>query len=97
MTKNCEILQFKNKFIFFDKKLQYIYPYASMKDVQATGGPPALKIEHPALQKMEFLNFFFLLFVVPFCPAGSRSGSNRQNNQCESGSTTLPKIMLHLH
>jgi hypothetical protein len=51
----------KHFFIHFfeEKKLQFTYPLASIKNVQATGrSPQALKREHPALQNMKFLNFF---------------------------------------
>jgi hypothetical protein len=36
----------------------------SLKDVQATGNPSALKREHPALQKMKFINFILFLWVI---------------------------------
>jgi hypothetical protein len=32
--------------------------------VQATGEASALKIEHPAFQKMKFINFFLCLWVI---------------------------------
>ncbi len=52
--------------MFIDKKLQFTYPWASMKDVQATGQekPSALKREHSALQNMKFHNFFLFLWVI---------------------------------
>jgi hypothetical protein len=41
-----------------------------MMDVQATGEASALQREHPALQKMKFINLFSS-FLVHFCPPGS--------------------------
>jgi hypothetical protein len=43
MTKNCKIYLTSWKKIFFDKKFQYVYPEASVKDAQATGEASALK------------------------------------------------------
>ncbi len=38
MNKNCKNLQLKQKnLVFFGQKLQFIYPWSSIKDVQATG------------------------------------------------------------
>ncbi len=49
-------------------KLQFTYPYASIKDVQATEEPSALKRDHPALQKIKFINCFQFLWVfLPSC------------------------------
>jgi hypothetical protein len=39
--------------------LQFTYPHASIKDVQATGEAFSSKKEHPALQNIKFLNFFY--------------------------------------
>ncbi len=36
---------------FFDQKLQFTYPLASIMDIQAAGEASALQKEHPALQK----------------------------------------------
>jgi hypothetical protein len=47
----------------------------------------ALKSEHPALQKMKFINFFH------FCPLGSGYGS-RNSIESGSGSTALANIVL---
>jgi hypothetical protein len=77
---------------FFDQKLQFTYPEASRKDVQATR--EVLKREHPALQKMKCINFFLFLWVIfalldsdPVCESGSGS-----RDLIESGSTAL---LLH--
>jgi hypothetical protein len=50
---------------FVNQKLQFTYPWTSIKDVQATvqKKPSALKREHPALQNMNFLNFLFLWVI----------------------------------
>jgi hypothetical protein len=40
-------------------KITYVYPKASMKDVQVTG--EALIGEHPSLQTIHFYTFFFLM------------------------------------
>jgi hypothetical protein len=61
-------------FVFLIKIAIYLsLGYASIKDVQATGRPSALKREHPALPNMKFLNFFLFMWVI-FCPPGSGSG-----------------------
>jgi hypothetical protein len=63
--------------------LQFSYPSASIKDVQAAAKAfsPQKEREHPALQNMKFLNFFLVLWV--FCPPGSDPDNK---NQCGSGS-----------
>jgi hypothetical protein len=43
------------------KKLQFSYPYASIKDAQATGEAFSPQKEHPALQNMKILYFFLYL------------------------------------
>jgi hypothetical protein len=43
-------------------KLQFTNPWASIKDVQATGEAFALKRDHPALQNIKFL---FYILVDP--------------------------------
>jgi hypothetical protein len=59
MTKNWKKFTVGNLFTyFFDQKLQFNNPYASLKDAQATGETFNLKREHPALQTMKILNFF---------------------------------------
>jgi len=53
-------------FSFFDHKFQFTYPYVSSKDVQVTveEKPSALKKEHPALQKMKFINCFLFFWAI---------------------------------
>jgi hypothetical protein len=60
MTKNWK------KLYFFDQKLQFTYPEASIKDVQARvqEKPSALNREHRALQNMNFHHFFLFLWVI---------------------------------
>jgi hypothetical protein len=50
------------KFYFYllDKKLQFTYPYAYIKDAQATGEAFSLH----SLQNMKILYFFQLLWVI---------------------------------
>ncbi len=50
--------------------------------------PSALKGEHPELQNMKFLNFFF--FVGNFCPPGSGFGYG-STDLIDSGSNPDPK------
>ncbi len=47
-----------------------------MKDVQATGKPPALQREHPIRQNINF--FTFSSIVSQFWPSRSESGLSRQ-------------------
>jgi hypothetical protein len=44
------------------------YPYASIKNLQDTG-EAALKGEHPALQKIIFINCFLFFWAI-FAPLG---------------------------
>ncbi len=63
MTKNLRKENSVNFFFsFLDPKLQFTYPEASIKDVQATG--EALKREYPALQKMKFINCFLIFWAL---------------------------------
>ncbi len=74
MTKNFELKIF---FIhFFDQKLQFIYPLASLKDVQATGEALSSQREHPALQNMKILYFTKIAFVCLIVPAPLLSSCN---------------------
>ncbi len=64
MTKTWKKLQLKKKIIFFsDQKLQYTYPWASIKDVKATGEAFSPQ-RRTTLQTMKFLNFFLFLWVT---------------------------------
>ncbi len=71
-----EKIQQKLFFIFFYLKMQFLL----MSKLQEK--PSALKREHPALQKMKFINFF--MFWGHFCPTGSRSGHGSRD-PIESG------------
>jgi hypothetical protein len=65
MTKNPKKkLQLKIITYFFDQKLQFTYPWASVMDVQATEEASALRREHSALQNMNFRNIFLFLWVM---------------------------------
>ncbi len=50
ITKNWKKFTAEKLIIFVDQKLQFTYPKASKKDVQATEKSASLKREHPALQ-----------------------------------------------
>jgi hypothetical protein len=54
MTKNWRKITAEKIKYFFDQKLKFTYPYASVKDVQATGEAscPLKRIQHPALKNM---------------------------------------------
>jgi hypothetical protein len=84
------------KLIFYliDQKLQFTYRKASIKGVQVTGEAFSLKREHPALQKMKFINFFLCLLVIfalldpdPDYESASGYGSR---DPIESGSNPNP-------
>jgi hypothetical protein len=49
------------KTIFLKTKYRNFFPKASRRTVQEK--PSSVKIEHPALQNMKFLNLFLFLFV----------------------------------
>ncbi len=86
MTKNwiSKLQQFFS-FFFIWSKMQFTYPWASIKNVQATEEALALKREHLALQKMTFINFFHCCGF--FCPTGSGFMDPLESG---SGSITLP-------
>jgi hypothetical protein len=44
--------------------MQFTYLYASINNVQATGEGVNLQREHPALQKMKFINCCLILWVI---------------------------------
>jgi hypothetical protein len=59
------MVKIKSKFAIF------FTPYASTKDVQATGEALSpQKRDHPTLQKHE-ISSLFSIFVGHFCPTGS--------------------------
>jgi hypothetical protein len=68
MTKNWKKFTAEIKFIFFDQKLQFTYPYASIKDVQGTGEVFIPQRKTSSTSKLEFFTF-----VVHFGPPGSGS------------------------
>jgi hypothetical protein len=57
MTKNSKLLQRKKSFI--QLQLLILRPPSKVQEK-----PSALKSEHPALQNMKFLNFFYFLWVI---------------------------------
>jgi len=70
MTKNWKLYSWKKKKKILDQKLQFTYPYASYKTSKLQKKPSALKREHPALQNVKFLNFFY--FWGSFLPCWIR-------------------------
>ncbi len=56
--------------LFFDQKLQFTYPKASIKTSKLQEKPSAIKREHPTLQKMKLINFFY--FSGSFSPSWIR-------------------------
>jgi hypothetical protein len=70
---------------FFDQKLQIFSSYLQEK-------PSALKRQHLALQKRNFINFFSML-VGHFCPPGSGYGSM---DPIDSGSNPDPQDWIVL-
>ncbi len=57
-------IQLTKKIILFWSKIAIYLSLAFLKDVQLQEKPSAVKREHPALQKIKFINFFY--FVVHF-------------------------------
>jgi hypothetical protein len=58
-SKNLQL-----KIFFFLLKQQFTYPWAFIKDSKLQKKPSGLKREHPALQKMKFINFFIFFGVI---------------------------------
>jgi hypothetical protein len=78
------------KFFFYYQKLQFTYPYASIKDVQATEEAFSPQ-KYPALQNI------FSTFKGNFCPPGSGSGSGSGSTDLTaSGSNPDTKNCSHL-
>jgi hypothetical protein len=63
-----------------DRKLQFTYPLASIKDVQATGEASSPQKKTSSTSKHEN-SLFFSIFVGHFCPPGSGSSNS---NYCGS-------------
>jgi hypothetical protein len=64
----------KNINFLGDQKLQFTYPLASIKDVQATGEAFSPQKRTSSTSKHEN-SVLFSIFVGHFCPPGSGSGS----------------------
>jgi hypothetical protein len=80
---------------FFDTNLQFTYPWASVKDVQATREAFSPHREYPAVLKIKFINFLLFLGVIFALldpdldyESGSRdpfeSGSNPDPQHCNN-------------
>jgi hypothetical protein len=95
MTKTYEILQLKNKFIFFDKNIATYSSLSLPEGIQATWEVSSPQIEHPAPQNMKFFLFFssFLWFLVALLgpdPADKK-------NQCGSMRIRIHKTSKKLY
>jgi hypothetical protein len=93
MTKNWKKFTAKKLNLNF-QKLQFTYPCASRKDVQATEEAFSPQKKHPELQNMKFLNFFLLLRII-FALLDPDTDPNPESRYgstdlIESGSETLP-------
>ncbi len=85
----------------FDQKFQLTYPYASIKDTQATrkSFSPQQRTSSPSKHE---ISLFFLFFLGNFCPHESGSGFRTPDPDpdpltcLKSGSTTLAKTMCFL-
>jgi hypothetical protein len=76
-------------YFFWDQKLQFTHPYASIRTSKLQKKPSALKGSHPTLQNMNFKNFS--TFVGHFCPPGSGSTDPIESG---SGSATLAVVYI---
>ncbi len=98
MTKHKKIYSWQKKLNFiFHQKLQFIYPKASIKDVQVTKEAISSQREQPALQNMKFRKHFLLLWVIfalldPDSDSEYGSGST---DLIESGSNPDPEPCPH--
>ncbi len=88
---------------FFDQKLQFTYPKASIKNVQVTEEAYSSQMRPSNTSKREFLKKIST-FVGHFCPPGSGSGSRIRIRihwpdwiriQSGSGSETLVYTCVH--
>ncbi len=78
--------------IFFIKNCNLLAPWLPYRTSKLQEKPLAFKIEHPALQKIKFINFFSI-FMGHFCPPVSESGSGWESwsrDPIESGSNPDP-------
>jgi hypothetical protein len=59
--------------------------------------PSALKREHPAIQKIKFINFFLCLWVISARPPGQDCESgDGSRDPTESGSTALMEAVMYM-
>jgi hypothetical protein len=84
MNKKWKKFAAKKSWYNFDQKLQFSYPQASIKDVQAIGEAfsPQRRIQHFKHK----ISWPLSIFVGNFCPSGFGSGFTELT---ESGSETL--------
>jgi hypothetical protein len=86
MTKTVKFNSLK-KSLFLNKKLPIIYPYAFVKDVQATGEAFSPQNSTSSTPTMKFLHFFLFSWVT----FALLDPNPAEQNQNRSGSTTLLK------
>jgi hypothetical protein len=74
-----KIYSWKFNFYFLDQKLQFTYPYTSIKDAQATGEAFSTQKRTSNTSKHDN-SVFFSIFVRHFCPPGSGSSCSAEIN-----------------
>jgi hypothetical protein len=74
--------------MFFYQKLQFSYPYASIKDVQATEEAFSAQKRTSITSKLK-ISSFFIFFWGQFCPPGSGSVGGSGSISGNTASTKL--------
>jgi hypothetical protein len=90
MTNNWKNLQLEIFYIyFFDQKLQFTYPQASLKDAQTTGESfyPQKRTSSTSKHENSFQIFLFLWVIFALLDPDPATQINA--DPCGSGSTTL--------
>jgi hypothetical protein len=64
MTKNRKKFTAAIKFIFFDQKLQFNYPYVSIRDVQATREVFIPQKKTSSTSKLKFSSFLWVILAL---------------------------------
>jgi hypothetical protein len=80
----------EKKDFFFKSKFQFSYPWAFLKDVQATREAFSPQKKHPSTSKHEIYQHCSI-FVGHFCPPASGSGFTKLLTSCTT-STSTPMI-----
>jgi hypothetical protein len=95
IVKNLQL----KKLLFFDKKLHFTYPWASIKDVHTTGEAFSPQKRRSRIQYLKFLNFMpFLCVIFALLDSDMDSGSSGSTELIESGSgtETLPEMFFFM-